>query len=146
MLRMRGMLRFELNNPLMFANVTEDSWDGIYRRAIVIDMKGQFPPKRRARVALGRRKNAGNISPKGDTLKNFLEARPAAAAFFNIIYAYMNNHTMEESRNTIDRYARKEGATWRITGEACYLPTKPPVRKRDKGSEIRDKGYEIRDK
>ena len=44
MLVMRGMLRFELNSPLTFSHITEDCWDSIYRRSLVMEMKGQFLP------------------------------------------------------------------------------------------------------
>ena len=99
-------------------------------------MKGQFLPSEEYYALAEEEKNNGCISPKDDTLKSFLEGRPAAAAFFNIIYSYMNNKTMEEARCTIDSYARTEGTTWRVMRAACGLSPAEPPRKRDNVGEI----------
>ena len=61
------------------------------------------------------------IFVKGDALKSFLEIRPAAAAFFRLIYDFMNLHTIDECRHMIDDYARNEGTTWDVMREACNL-------------------------
>ena len=42
---------------------------------------------------------------------------------------------MEESRSTIDGYARTEGATWRVMRDSCILPLQEHPRKRDNGHE-----------
>ena len=137
MLSMRGMLRFELNSPLEFDNITDDNWDSIYRRSLVIEMKGRFLPSEEYDSLTEDEKATGSIFQKDDTLKSFLEERPAALAFFNIVYAYMNKRTMEESRSTIDSYARTEGTTWRVMRGACRLPLQVPPRKVDRGPEMR---------
>ena len=40
----RGVLRFELNRPLYFANIEKSNWDSIFRRSPVIEMKVIFFP------------------------------------------------------------------------------------------------------
>ena len=62
------------------------------------------------------------ISPNGDTLKGFLESQPADSAFFNIIYRYMNSHTISGSRRLIGDYSGTEGATWGEMRRARKLP------------------------
>ena len=122
----RGMVRFEMNRPLFFAQIKEDAWDSIYRRSLVIEMKGKFTPMGEYEAIPEETRIARNIFAKGDTLKRFLESRPSGAAFFSIIYKYMNMNTMEDARNTIDRYAREEGATWRVMRQACNLNLAAP--------------------
>ena len=110
-----------MNRPLFFANIKEPAWDSIYRRSLVIEMKGMFIPKNEYDAIPDETRRARHIFAKGETLQRFLESRPAGAAFFNTIYKYMNMNTMEAARNTIDRYAREEGATWRVIRKACNL-------------------------
>ena len=39
-----GLLRFEPNRPLGFANVMEANWGSIYRISEVVKLKAKFPP------------------------------------------------------------------------------------------------------
>ena len=61
------------------------------------------------------------IFVKGDALKSFLEIRPAAAAFFRLIYDFANLHTIDECRQMIEDYARNEETTWGVMRDACNL-------------------------
>ena len=128
MVSVRGMLRFELNRPLTFANIEEPNWDSIFRRSLVIEMKAMFfPAVEFGKIPVERREAAGN-SLKGDTLKKFPESGPAALAFIRALYRYMNDSTIEESMAKIDLYARSEGATWRVIRESFGLEVlKHPV-------------------
>ena len=54
-----------------------------------------------------------------------MESRRAAAAFFKIIYDFMNIHTVDERRRMIDDYARNERTTWGVTRGARCLDTAP---------------------
>ena len=120
---MQGMLRFYLGTPLEFDNITDDNWGSINRRALVVEMKRR-PPLTKSTILPQRAKRLHwGISQKDDTLKGFLEERPAALAFFNIAQVYMNKRTMEESRSTIDSYARTEGTTWRVMRGGVQTPT-----------------------
>ena len=67
-------------------------------------------------------KASGYISPDGDTLKAFLESRPADVAFYNIIYRYVNSHTIADSRIITDDFVRTEGTTWGEMRCARNLP------------------------
>ena len=66
MLPMRDMMRFELNNPLAFANIADDSWGSIYRRSIAIETNGQFPPDEEYGSLTDEEKNTG-VSPQRAT-------------------------------------------------------------------------------
>ena len=122
MLSARRMIRFALNNPPNFPNAAGDSRDSIYRRSIVIDT---IRPKKSTSLSRSPKKRGGYI-PEGRYLKGPLDARPADVTFLNIIYAYMRNRTMEESRNAIDGYARKEGRRGVLCGKhANYRRRRP---------------------
>ena len=121
MISLRCSVRFELNKPLNFANVKEELRNSIYRRSLVVTTKGKFLPKYEYDALPPDAKESGYVSPKGDKLKGFLESKPADAAFLNIIYRHVNNHTIEDSRRIIDDYARTEGTTWRVMRVACNL-------------------------
>ena len=56
-------------------------------------------------------KNSGAFA-KGDTLKSPIGRRQAAAAFRILIYNFMNSHTIDACRRTIDGYARNDGTAW----------------------------------
>ena len=126
MVSTRGMLRFELNQPLTFNNVKEAQWDSIYRRSLVMRMKGKFIPAEEYRSLSEEQRQKSGFFIKGDTLKSFLESGPAASAFFNIIYNFMNEHSIDERRSMIDDYARNEGATWDVMRPACNLEKVAP--------------------
>ena len=121
MVSLRGVVRFEMNRPLFFANIKEPARGSIYRRSLVIEMKGKFTPRGEYDAIQEEARRARNIFANGDTLERFLESRQAGAAFPNTIYKYMNINTMEDSGNTIDRYAREEGTTWRVMRKARNL-------------------------
>ena len=71
MVSLRGMLRFELNQPLAFNNVREEQWGSIYRRSLVVKMKGEFPPPSEyAALDIDNKEHMG-IFVKDDTLKSF---------------------------------------------------------------------------
>ena len=105
----RGILRFELNRPLNFANIEESNWDSISRRSLVIEMKAKFPPAVEFENSPVDRRDAAGNSRKGDTLEKFLESGPAAMAFIRALYKYMNDNATEESRGEIDLYAMIDG-------------------------------------
>ena len=121
MLSLGGSVRFELNKPLTFTNVKADARDIIYRRSLVITTKSKFSPHRAYDALPIDLKESGYISPRGDTLEGFVESRPAASAFFNIIYRYVATRAISGSRGIIGDYARNEGNTWVQMREACLL-------------------------
>ena len=81
MLCMRGFLRFELNNPLMIANVTEDNCDIIYRRSPVLDMKGRFLPEEEYGT-LSEEEKRGKYNPEGRYLKELARGKAGRSCFF----------------------------------------------------------------
>ena len=112
---LRGLLRFELNKPLTFAGISESNWDSIYRRSLVVELRGKFVPHSEICGKAG-------VFPKDDTLKEFVESKPAAAVFLHLLVQHMNKHTMYECIEKIDSYARMGGGpTWRIMRKACNL-------------------------
>ena len=116
MIPLIGFLRFELNRPMKFANITESSWGSIYRRSLVIKLRGKFAPKSEIRGLPG-------VFAKDDTLKEFLESKSAASVFLRILLNHMNRYTFEESAAMIDEYARAPGGvTWSTMRFACRLP------------------------
>ena len=86
---LRGFIRFELNKPLKFTGINESNWDSIYRRSLVVNLRGKFDPPSEIFGKPG-------VSPKDDTLKEFVESKPAAAVFLRLLVQHMNTHTMEE--------------------------------------------------
>ena len=88
-----GLLRFELGNPLDFANAKEN-WGSIYRRSLAVKFKAKFyPPDEYSLLGQATAESIG-VYPKGDSLKEFLETRPAAAAFLKFISEFANTFTM----------------------------------------------------
>ena len=47
----RGLLRFGIHRPLAFADVNEIKWGIIYRRSLVIELRGEFLPRAELRGA-----------------------------------------------------------------------------------------------
>ena len=86
MLPPRSLARFELNKPLTFDNVKEESWGSIYMTSLAITTKGEFLPKYEYDALPPDVKESGYVFPKGDTVKGFLESNPEASDFPNIIY------------------------------------------------------------
>ena len=114
---LRGFLRFELNRPMRFANITESNWDSIYRRSLVVRLRGEFVPRAELRGDTG-------VFAKDDALKDFLDSKSAASVFLRILLNHMDKYTVEESSSMIDEYARTPcGATWRTMRFACRLPS-----------------------
>ena len=101
-----GLLRSELNIPLDFANVKEGNRGSIYRRSLVVGLKAKFPPRAEYALLGEVTAEAIGVYPKGDSLKDFLESRPEAAAFLKFIFEFVNTFTMRGSSGIIDDYAR----------------------------------------
>ena len=115
------MLSFELNQALTFNNVKEAQRDSIYRISSVLRMKGKFIPAEEYRSLSDEQRGKSGVFVKDDALKSPLDSRPADSAFFNTIYNFMNERSIDECRNMIDDYARNEGTTWNVTRPACNL-------------------------
>ena len=72
----------------------------------------------------------------GDRLTEFLESRPAAAAFLKFTFEFANTFTMRESSGIIDDYVRGEGTPWYTLRRSCGIEmipatddiTKPRIR------------------
>ena len=86
MLSIRVLVRLDLHKPMFPPNVKEEARGIIYRRSIAIATHGKFSTQCEYDALPPDLKESGYIPHKGDTLKMFLESRPAASAFFNIIY------------------------------------------------------------
>ena len=91
------MLRFELDQPLTFNNVREETRGSIYRWSLVVKMKGKFlPPSEYAALDIDNKEQMG-IFVKGDTLEPFLESRPASASLVKLIRLYEYTHSRRMS-------------------------------------------------
>ena len=100
---------------MRFANITESSWDSIYRRPLVIRLRGKFAPRAELRGDPG-------VFAKDDTMEDFLESKSAASVFLRILPNHMDKYSVDESSSMIDEYARAPGGvTWSTILFACRL-------------------------
>ena len=136
-----GLLRFELSRPLRFSGINESTWDSIYRRSPAITLRAKFAPESELCGKPG-------VFPKDDTLKEFLDSRPAAAVFLHLLIEHMNMYTVAESTEMIDSCARiPDGPTWKTMREARNL--KQEVQQADgageTGCQFGDEGRRLRE-
>ena len=111
------MLRFENNRALTLNNVQATQWGSIYRRSLVIRTKGEFLPDGEYDALSDEQKYNSGVFANDDTLKTFLESRPAAAAFFNVIYSFVNEHSIGRMPKD-DRRLRTERRNYAGRNEA----------------------------
>ena len=126
MVSTRGMLRFELNQAPTSNSAKEAQWGSIYRMSLAIRMNGEFTQSKEYSSLPDEQRAKAGVFVKGDTLKSFLESRPAVSAFFNIIYNFTNERSIEECRNMRDDYARNEGTTRDVARLACNRDKQAP--------------------
>ena len=117
---LKGILRFETNQSSDVNNVEEKRGGIIYRRSLLICTNAKFTPQEEYRDLPGKAKAIKGVSPMGDAL------RPANAAFFDFVYAFMGRYTIRECRNMIGEDARREVSAWRVMREACGLSLAAP--------------------
>ena len=122
---MRGFLRFELNKPQKFVGINESTWGSIYRRSLVVTLRGNFAHQSEICGTPG-------VFPKDDTLKIFLGSMPEAAVSIHLLAEQMNRFAIAESMEMIYTYERMpNGPTWKTMRVARNLPQKyRPARSR----------------
>ena len=85
MVSLRGMLRFELNQPLTFNNVRGEQWGSIYRRSLVVKMKAKFTPLSEYDAIRSVDKEDMGSSPSATRLSRFskadLQQRPSSGLY-----------------------------------------------------------------
>ena len=65
MASLRRMMRFDLNRPLTFNNARGKQWGRIYRRSLVMKMKGEFlPPSEYASLGFDNKEEKGIFAKK----------------------------------------------------------------------------------
>ena len=108
----RGLVRFDLNAPVVPPNFKEEAMGRIYRESLVAPTMGKFSPKCEYDALPPDLKDPAYIPTNGDTLIGFLESRPAASASFRILYRYVNSRAIADSGRITDDYSTTEGAAW----------------------------------
>ena len=126
LISMKGMKRFELNRVLRFVNISEQTFDSIYRRSLVINLQAKFTPEAEYRSLPESDAAASGVFAKAGSLKSFLSSPPAGAAFLQILFSFMSRNSASQCAERIDTYARTEGTTWQVMRFARNLPTSRP--------------------
>ena len=103
----RGLLRFGRHRPLAFSDVNEINWDIVYRRSLVIELRGELLPRSEIREENG---SVGNVS----AMKDFLGSMSAASVFIRHLLSHIGKYTVGEYTSTTDGHDRGPGGlTWR---------------------------------
>jgi len=71
-----GLKRTELNRPLKFPGIDEESFDSVFRRCLIIKMKSKFINRQRHRAQVGDRAMDWVSSPASQTSRDFSPAAP----------------------------------------------------------------------
>ena len=127
MLRVIGWKRVETNDLLEFKNVSEESFNSIFRRSLVWKAKALFVEEEYIRQRYPDAAEDG-IFPKDPTLKAFLESGPAILASLRHQLGFELQHSREACRNIIEDCA-SAGFTEKKIRQACGLAERPPTNK-----------------
>ena len=127
MLRVIGWKRVETNDLLEFKNVSEESFNSIFRRSLVWKAKALFLD---ADYIAQHYPDAAldGIFPKDPTLRAFLESGPAIAASLRNQLGFELGHSRDRRRSIIEEYA-SAGFTEKKIRQACGLADRPPTSK-----------------
>ena len=136
--------RFELNSLLKFMNVTEATFNTVFRRSLVIHFRSQFMDRKFLESTLGLEGVAKvGLFPRDVEAKARTISGPAIAATLRIQLGFERQHGLIACRDILDDYILRggdNGITTRYTRHACGLELLPePTEKAEKdGSSMAD--------
>ena len=119
-----GWKRMELNKLIQFDDVTEQNFESIIRRIVLIKILARFFDKKYLERYNGNHEQFG-IFARDPDLKDFMTSGPAQAAGHKIQWAFESQNNEQECRDLVTTYARcggDRGTTNKYMRLACKLP------------------------
>ena len=100
-----GWRRFEMNSTLSFKGVSEDTFDSILRRSLVVELRGKFVPAE----VLNKHYPTGDggdhgVFVKDTTLKPWARTSAAAGALWRTVEGWLRQHTKQQCTGIIDHH------------------------------------------
>ena len=123
-----GWKRFEMNQLMRFAGVTEGSFDSIMRRSCVVEFKARFTTPDKIRKLGGEEHCAAiGVFKRDASLKNFLKSPDAVKYTLKQLRGFAEEHSLDECEQIIEAYVDglDEGLTRRTMRASCGLKEEP---------------------
>ena len=121
--------RFELNSLLKFLNVSEATFNTVFRRSLVVHFRSQFMDRKFLEATMGMSEAAQTgLCPRESEAKARIISGPAIAASLRIQLGFEMTHSLQACKDLLDDYVLRggdHGITTRYTRHACGLPPLP---------------------
>ena len=124
LVELTGLTRYEMNNLMTFAGVTEGSFDSIMRRSCVAPFKARFTSRRNI-TTLGGANHCREmgIFERDPSLKECLKTPAAARYTLKVLQVFAEEHSLDQCEQIIEDYVDglDEGITRKPMRATCGL-------------------------